>query len=146
MMNAKKFFVKSFVLLSAMSALLTTGISAYAKDVATEFTASDFYNYTTTRNGSHSNIDCEKNGTTLDSWSGYEGSYKWVRFSILGESNGSYYSIKATENTGYSSSLSTEYMSVDSEVARKVYKAKLYGTSNETSTVVDNYNIKVNKY
>lgn len=146
MMNVKKFFVKSFVLVSAMSALLATGISAYANDVTTEFAVSDFYNYTTTRNGAHSNIDCEKNGTTLDGWSGYEGSYKWVRFSILGESNGSYYSIDATENTGCSSSLSTNYMTVSSEVARKIYKAQLHGTNNTSSSIVDNYDIRINKY
>lgn len=146
-MNIKKFFVKSFLVVSAMSALLATGISAYAKDVIVEFIPpSDFYNYTTTRNGEHSNIDCNKNGTTLKGWTGYEDSYKWVRFSILGESNGSYYSIDATENTGCSSPLSTNYMTVDSEVARKIYKAQLHGTKKPDSTVIDNYDIRVNKY
>ena len=62
MMNIKKFFVKSFIVVSVMSALLATGISVYANDVTTEFEASNFYNYTTTRNGAHSNIDCEKIG------------------------------------------------------------------------------------
>ncbi len=147
MMNIKKFFVKSFIVVSVMSALLATGISVYANDVTTEFEASNFYNYTTTRNGAHSNIDCETNGTTLDGWSGYEGSYKWVRFSILGDSgNKSYYSIDAREADGWSSSLSTDYMTVDAEVARKIYKAQLHGTSNTSSSVVDNYDIRINKY
>lgn len=147
-MNVKKIFVKSFVLVSAMSALLATGISAYAKDVIEEFVpSSNFYNYTTIRNGAHSNIDCEKNGTTLDGWSGYEGSYKWVRFSILGDSgNKKYYSIDAREADGWSASISTDYLSVDAEVVRKIYKAQLHGTSNTSSTIVDNYDIRVNKY
>ena len=41
-MNIKKILVKSFVGVSVLSALLTTGISTYAKDVIREFSTSDF--------------------------------------------------------------------------------------------------------
>lgn len=145
-MNLKKILVNSFVVCSVASALLATGTSAYANEIKTEFVASNFYEYTTSRNGSNSNISCEKTRTTLTGWTGYTGSYKWVRFSILGEANGSYYSINATENNGYTTSVSTNNLTVDSEVARKIYKAKLHGTSNPNSTIIDNYDIRVNKY
>lgn len=145
-MNFKKIIVNSFVVCSVASALLTTGISAYAKEVKTEFVASNFYEYTTSRNGAHSNISCEKNKTTLTGWTGYTGSYKWVRFSILGEANGSYYSINSTENNGCGTSVSTNNLTVTAEVARKIYKAQLHGTSNPDSTLIDDYDIRVNKY
>ena len=37
----------------------------------------------------------------------YDGAYKWVRFSILGKSNNSYYTIDSREATATTSSIST---------------------------------------
>lgn len=145
-MNIRKFFVKSFVLVSAMSALLTTGISAYAKDVSWEYKATNFYDYTDTYNGDGSEMYCATNGTSLTSKkSSYDGAYKWVRFSILGKSNNSYYTIDSREATGTTSSVSTESLPMTSAVARRIHKAQLYETSDINSGVIDNFDVRINK-
>lgn len=145
-MNIKKFFIKSFVVVSAMSALLTTGISAYAKDVSWEYRATNFYDYTDTYDGNGSKMYCATSGTSLTSKnSNYDGAYKWVRFSILGKSNGSYYTIDSREATGTLSSVSTEALPMTSAVARRIHKAQLYETSDINTDVIDTFDVRINK-
>lgn len=75
-MNIKKILVKSFVGVSVLSALLTTGISTYAKDVIREFSTSDF-DSSYTYYGDYSSMYCATNGTSLTSTnSNYDEAYK----------------------------------------------------------------------
>lgn len=144
-MNVKKFFVKSFVVVSAMSALLVTGLSAYAE----EFPISDFYSYTTTRTSDNetSTMYCNTDGTKLTGHGeNYAGAYKWVRFSILGSSgNGTYYTIDSREATGTTSSVSTSPLSMSNEVVRRIHKAQLYYSDKSYSDIIDNYDVRINK-
>lgn len=51
---------------------------------------------------------CNTDGTKLTGHGeDYDGAYKWVRFSILGKSNNSYYTIDSREATATTSSIST---------------------------------------
>lgn len=142
-MNVKKFFVKSFVLMSAMSALLTTGISAYA---TTPEPIEDFYWYTHTEDKDYSSMDCNIDSTTLRATkSNYYNSYKWVRFSILRMDNdGSFHTIDSKEATGTSTTVSTPSLPMNSSVARRIHKAKLYKTDSN-SPVIENFDIRYDK-
>lgn len=144
-MNIRKFFVKSFVLVSAMSALLTTGLSVYAE----EFPVNGFYSYTTTRTSDNqtSTMYCNTNGTKLTGHGeDYAGAYKWVRFSILGSSgNDTYYTIDSREATGTTSSVSTSSLSMTDKVVRRIHKAQLHYSNESYSDIVDNYDVRINK-
>lgn len=89
---------------------------------------------------------CNTDGTKLTGHGeDYAGAYKWVRFSILGKSNNSYYTIDSREATGTTSSVSTESLPMTSAVSRRIHKAQLYETSDINSGVIDNFDVRINK-
>lgn len=145
--NIKKIFVNSFIAISSLSAVLATGLSAYAKNVEQSFNTGNFYSYTATYYGDKSYMSCKTDGTALTaSTSDYSGAYKWVRFSILGEGNSkSYYTIDSREETGNSSTVSTDPLPMSDAVVRRIHKAQLHYASNIDSSVVDNYDIRIDK-
>lgn len=145
-MNVKKFIVNGIITLSAMSAVLVSGISASAATINAHYSVSNFYSYAPTYYGDYSSLYCGLGYTTLTSTnSSYNGSWKWVRFSKLGQSGGSFYTIDSRENSGTSSSISTQDIGLGNEVARRVHKGQLHYTSNSGSYVVDDYDIRIDK-
>lgn len=145
-MNVKKFIVNGIVALSAMSAVLVSSISASAATIHTHYSVTNFYSYTPTYYGDYSSLYCGLGYTTLTATSpSYYGSHKWVRASILGENSGSFYTIASSENSGTSNPISTSTLNLTNEVARRIHKGKLYYTSSSSSSVVDDYDIRIDK-
>lgn len=145
-MNVKKFIVNGIVALSAMSAVLVSGISASAATIHTHYSVTNFYSYAPTYYGDHSYLYCGLGYTTLTATDpDYYGSYKWVRFSRLGQSGGSFYTISSSENSGTANPISTSPLTLTSEVARRVHKGQLHYTSDPNSDIVDDYDIRIDK-
>lgn len=49
------------------------------------------------------------------------------------------------EKTGCNAILSTDAISLTNDIVRRVHKAQLHKSSNASSDIVDNYNIKIDK-
>lgn len=145
-MKLKKLLVKSFVLCSVASALLATGLSANAATVSKNLSESGFYSYTNNWSGTYSSIYAYPDMTGITTAnSNYYSSYKWVRYAVYGESNGSYYSIYSIEDNSTARTILTDSRAITSDVVRRIHKAQLHYSSNSSSTVVDDFDVRINK-
>ncbi len=145
-MNLKKILVNSFVVCSVTSALLATGLSANAATVSKNLSVSGFYSYINNWAGEYSSIYAYTDMTGITTAnSDYYNSYKWVRYAVYGESNGSYYSISSIEDSGTARTILTNPRTITSDVVRRIHKAKLHYSSLSTSTVMDDFDVRLNK-
>jgi len=143
----KKVLVNSFVVCSVTSALLATGFSANASTITQSVTLSDFYSYIEKYENEISTMRTYTDMTSLTaSNSDYNGAYKWVRYAVYGQSSGSYYSIYSSENNGTAKTVLTNPRTITTDVVRRIHKAQLHYSSNSSSTVMDDFDVRLNKF
>lgn len=145
-MKLKKFLVNSFVIGSVASALLATGLSVNAATVSKNLTVSGFYTYTNNWGGEHSAMYAYPDMTGITTAEpDYYSSYKWVRYAVYGESNGSYYSIYSIEENGTARTILTDQRTITSNVVRRIHKAQVHYSSDSSSAVKDDFDVRLNK-
>lgn len=77
--------------------------------------------------------------------SDYYGAYKWVRYAVYGKSNNSYNLIYYNEDSGTDRTILTSPRTITTDVVRRIHKAKLHYSSNSSSNVVDNFDVRLDK-
>ena len=145
-MNVKKLIVNGIVALSAMSSVLVPCMSANAQKIELSYSATNFFYYDPVYFGSYSRLNCNLGYTTITATNtDYNGSWKWVRFSERGQSGGSFYTIDSRENVGTSTSISTTNIGLPNTVARRIHKGEIHYTSDISSQVKDEFDIRIDK-
>lgn len=140
-MNAKKCIVAIATSIVAFASVSALAANAYV-DVNSNplYVQANVRTYSARYHGTYGYYYANVNDTAIAiTDSTYTGAYKYARYVLYGDAGGSPYYITTKEETGTSNPLLTDSVAVTSEASERTHVARLYKTSNPSSTLKEQF-------
>lgn len=146
-MNVKKLLAK---ILATTTIISTLGMGAFSVSAKTVTIMGDIFNDFEVLSGTYFNMGWSPNTTTATTEnSSYLGCYKTAEYSQYGCYMGTYgyyyYCIDSEKISGTTQGITTDYMSIGYDAARRIHKADIRYSSSESSPIKESHIFYITK-